>query len=495
MRYAVRFGDEHSLPFRSLIGLLTGDSASPTLWNIFFADYQLPPHKDDIQLNGRRVSQAEQADDNLIMSTAFPAFQSKVSMFFLHGTNKRMFVSASKSKWMIEGPLPTVIPTLRIGKLVVELVPEFKYVGMWFTSVHANVFARHYQIKASKARGTCNAIFGLKHRIGSLPVREAITIYKARVECYLTSGCELSLDTDGRLLKEHLEVQHGFLRRLLGLNSHSMLAILFTETGIMPLRIRRLLLALGRLEYLLGTDDGRVVHDALLDSEWAHLRGARSGWASDIVIMLRRLPTAIDVTADDLLSMDTVKGLQKKVVSIVDADLQHDIDTLVKTHMLRNRVETGETDAKALVTRRLRHYLVMVAVPSHRKAITGLLLGDHNLSVERLRYPPRYRDAVPRHLRLCRFCRNGVEDEVHALFDCAGEAQLIDLRADFLRALACSDGAVWELYTTIPNYEFMLKLVASRKAVQLFAKFIFLVLELFQTAPRFFPVVFRTLEQ
>ncbi|KAJ6518168.1 hypothetical protein C8R47DRAFT_1062706 [Mycena vitilis] len=90
------------------------------------------------------------------------------------------------------------------------------------------------------------------------------------------------------------------------------------------------------------------------------------------------------------------------------------------------------------------------------------------------------------------FCRNGVEDEVHALFDCAGEAQLIDLRA---RALACSDGAVWELYTMIPNYKFMLKLVASRKAVQLFAKFIFLVLELFQTAPRFFPVVFRTLEQ
>jgi hypothetical protein len=43
MRYAVRFGDEHSLPFCSLIGLLTGDSASPTLWNIFFADYRLPP--------------------------------------------------------------------------------------------------------------------------------------------------------------------------------------------------------------------------------------------------------------------------------------------------------------------------------------------------------------------------------------------------------------------------------------------------------------------
>jgi hypothetical protein len=36
MSYAVKYGDEHSLPFRSLIGLFTGDSASPTFWNIYF---------------------------------------------------------------------------------------------------------------------------------------------------------------------------------------------------------------------------------------------------------------------------------------------------------------------------------------------------------------------------------------------------------------------------------------------------------------------------
>ncbi|KAJ7679003.1 hypothetical protein DFH06DRAFT_1165435 [Mycena polygramma] len=365
---------------------------------------------------------------------------------------------------------------------------------MSFTSVHANVFAKHYKIKASKARGTSNAIFGLKHRTGSLPVRDALHIFRARVDCYLTSGCELSLDTDGKLLKEHLDVQHDFLRRLLGLNSHSMLAVLFTETGMMPLRIRRLLLALGRLEYLLGTDKGRVVHDALLDS-MALLREGKSGWASDIVIMLARLPTAIVVTVEDLLSLDAVKGIKEKMVKIMDADLQHDVDTLVKTHMLRNRLEPGETESMSLVTRRLRHYLVMVAVPSHRKAMTGLLLGDHNLSVERLRYPARYRDAVPRHLRLCRFCRAGVEDEVHALFDCVADARLVELRADFLQVLTGRDATARSLYTTVPNYEFMLKLVSSRKAVQIFAKYIFLVLELFQMTPRFFPVVFRNLDQ
>ncbi|KAJ7248142.1 hypothetical protein B0H12DRAFT_1090849, partial [Mycena haematopus] len=45
----------------------------------------------------------------------------------------------------------------------------------------------------------------------------------------------------------------------------------------------------------------------------------------------------------------------------------------------------------------------MVLVPSHRKALTGLLLGDHSLSVECLRYGARYRRPVPHIMRLCRF--------------------------------------------------------------------------------------------
>ncbi|KAJ7918680.1 hypothetical protein B0H13DRAFT_2435218 [Mycena leptocephala] len=390
-----------------------------------------------------------------------------------HARPKRAFASGDKSRWQIHGPLPLVFPTLKMGDMVVKLVSEFK----------------HYAIKASKARGTANAIFALKHRIGSLPVREGLLLYKARVDCYLTSGCELSLDTD-TLVTEHVEVQHLFLRRLLGLNSHSMLAVLFTETGLMPVRIRRLLLALGRLEYMLSTDPRRIVHSALLDSV-ALFREGKSGWASDLAVMLKRLPTAIDVEPEDLLSVSRVDAIKKEVVRIVDADLQHDIDNLIKTHMLRNRLESGEQKSLTLVTRRLRHYLTMVAVPAHRKAMTGLLLGDHNLSVERLRYPARYREAIPRQHRLCRFCRGDIEDEVHALFDCTADPRLVELRSRFLETLRICDSTTWDSYKRISNYDFMLKLVPSRKAVQVFAKYIFLVLSHYAEFPRYFPVAFR----
>ncbi|KAJ6591289.1 hypothetical protein DFH09DRAFT_1074009 [Mycena vulgaris] len=111
------------------------------------------------------------------MSTSFPAFQEKVSQFLEWCKKKRVFISARKSKWMIFGPLLRVLPVLRLGDLVVELVHEFKYVGIWLTLTTANIFSRNYSIKASKARNASNAAFAMKHRIGQLPIKEGLVLY------------------------------------------------------------------------------------------------------------------------------------------------------------------------------------------------------------------------------------------------------------------------------------------------------------------------------
>ncbi|KAJ7291881.1 hypothetical protein C8J57DRAFT_1588616 [Mycena rebaudengoi] len=84
------------------------------------------------------------------------------------------------------------------------------------------------------------------------------------------------------------------------------------------------------------------------------------------------------------LCADSVKSLIDQVTKVADADPPYDIDNLCKTHLLRNQVESSEDKSLTLVTRRLRwHYLTLVPIPAHNKAITGLYLGDHNLSVER----------------------------------------------------------------------------------------------------------------
>ena len=56
MTYVVKRGAHHSDAFTSSVGILAGDTASPGLWNIYFSDFSIRDHSDDILLNGRPVS-------------------------------------------------------------------------------------------------------------------------------------------------------------------------------------------------------------------------------------------------------------------------------------------------------------------------------------------------------------------------------------------------------------------------------------------------------
>ncbi|KAJ6595586.1 hypothetical protein DFH09DRAFT_905906, partial [Mycena vulgaris] len=117
--------------------------------------------------------------------------------------------------------------------------------------------------------------------VGVLPPREALILYKARVDPHLTSGCEVALDTDRASWASLEEPQMHFLRRLLGLNPRSMRAVLFTETGIMPIRYRRALLALGYAKGFATISEEREDLPRAAFRESLRLAGlGHSGWAS-----------------------------------------------------------------------------------------------------------------------------------------------------------------------------------------------------------------------
>ncbi|KAH7878333.1 uncharacterized protein C8R40DRAFT_1016547, partial [Lentinula edodes] len=62
------------------------------------------------------------------------------------------------------------------------------------------------------------------------------------------------------------QIQLLFLRRMLGLSRRSILAPLFTETGIMPIRTRRVILALRYLICLLKLGPEHYAHLALQEN-------------------------------------------------------------------------------------------------------------------------------------------------------------------------------------------------------------------------------------
>jgi hypothetical protein len=121
----------------------------------------------------------------------------------------------------------------------------------------------------------------------------------ARINPHLTFGCEVALDVTHAHISKLEDVQNEFLCRLLGLNRQSVLAVLFSETGITPLHYRQLFLAIGYLDHLMSLPPNHLTGVAYRDSvqvAWDSLLC----WPSDLYYALSHLPVPV------LLSMSSL---------------------------------------------------------------------------------------------------------------------------------------------------------------------------------------------
>ncbi|KAJ6482319.1 hypothetical protein C8R47DRAFT_920944, partial [Mycena vitilis] len=166
--------------------------------------------------------------------TTAAGLQRKMDIFFGWCRVNFMVISGTKTECMLFGELPRVMPIMRVGEWIIKFVKKYKFVGIIFTSVDDDIFSAHYTQKASKARAVANTTFAAKTMIGCLPVPEGTRLQTGRLDPHLTFGCEICLDVDPVNLRELTDVQHEYIRRLLGVHSRSILAVLFTETGIIP---------------------------------------------------------------------------------------------------------------------------------------------------------------------------------------------------------------------------------------------------------------------
>jgi hypothetical protein len=345
MSYVVKHGSNLTDTFKLLIGVLMGDIASPILWNIYFADLgnKFVNELYDIQLNLQYISHVEQADDVALFTTSQPGLQKKVNVFLAWCLVSFMTISAPKSKWIAFGPLEHNVRSIYVGKDPIELVQEYKYVGLLFSSVHCNIFAEHYSVKASKACNVANATFLVESVMGVLPPAEGKQLWNARIDSQLIFAAEVILDVNATLLKKHEDIQHTFIRRLLGLNSRSMPAFLFTETGITPIAYWQASLALGYLSYLINLPPSHYANAAYQESVELAQEGHPS-WLSDLGFVLAHLPGPkhIQLTDDMLGDPASLQGIRKALEECCEAYLQFEMDNSVKVHLLAGQTEKNE---------------------------------------------------------------------------------------------------------------------------------------------------------
>ncbi|KAK0432300.1 hypothetical protein EV421DRAFT_1719604 [Armillaria borealis] len=444
------------------MGILAGDSGSPGFWNFFSSDLKFSPHPEDMMIDGHPVMNIEHADDGAIFS-GLNGLQAHLDTFARWTSRKGLTVNISKTKVMGFGRLSDPLPVFTLHGHALEWTHQHKYLGVHVTSCRADIFSDHFDHKAKVALKVTNVTFTLLNYLGDLPPREGLILYNSRVDPHLTHGAEVALGVSPASMALLEDVQVKFLRRLLHVQKRSMRTPLFTETGTLPIPFRRARFALQFLSRLVTMEDHRFPRWCLQENVDLWQRDRRC-WLGDLVIVLRNIGFArADTGLDGLTSPEGVRRLLHDLPILANKLVTDEIMASTRLDLVRGRVErtrSGRVTADPLV---FRSYLLL-RIPAHRIALTRLLTSNHALGIERGRWLRINGTSVtvPRSFRICRCCRDDVEDECHVLFICA-DTTLQEMRDDFLAdiwkcypALRCRSSSPKELLHTLLTYSDLL---------------------------------------
>ncbi|KAH9831457.1 uncharacterized protein C8Q71DRAFT_675673, partial [Rhodofomes roseus] len=252
-----------------------------------------------------------------------------------------------------------------------------------------------------------NACLSVEAYVAELPPWAALTLYQSHVDPHLTGGAEVAPYVRLSSLTLLESVQHIYLRRMLGLNPRAVTTPLFTETGLWPIRYRRLALALRFALYIISQRPP-VPLAALAEARAMAIAGADS-WLGDLHHALQSLPVPVEMDKHAALTADYISNMLERLrISLVE-HLRQEIAFSQRLVMLAARA------SREPVLER-RDYL-SITRREHRVALIRPLASDHPLAVEQMR---RRTPPVPREWRVCRFCarRGSIEDETHTLLRC-----------------------------------------------------------------------------
>ena len=219
------------------------------------------------------------------------------------------------------------------------------------------------------------------------------TQYLAHVEPHLVFGCEAALHARQAALKALEDLQRTYLLRLLRLSAHWQIVPLFMETGIWPIRYRRVEHALRYAKYLV-VDGPILLRFALQEAVALAQRGAGSWW-SDFQHAVAALPVPFYM---DWWDGPTAANLDKAAKDVADS-LAHRLweEALGSTRfpLLRSRLRDNLGPHNDLATVAMWRPCLTAERAPHQTAPARLITSKRPLAVEVLRHALQSTEGTP----------------------------------------------------------------------------------------------------
>ena len=271
--------------FPSNIGVRQGCSLSPLLFNIFISDLTSSLDSGNckpVELSSKKLSHLLYADDLVIISESPSGLQSSLDALHKYCRKWKLSINTDKTKVVIFSNFRKSsnqsVPLFKIGENSIEVVEQYKYLGVIFSSNGSLNLGK--ALLEKKAR---RALFGLHSYLSdhSLPPICSLNLYQKIIQPIASYGSEVwapyYFSLNG-VLKKKCSIFDKFIdspgakcllkfcKRLLGVHEKSVNLAVLGELGQIPPIVNTLTRCINFWLHILQSSTDSILYDAYVSS-------------------------------------------------------------------------------------------------------------------------------------------------------------------------------------------------------------------------------------
>ena len=423
LTYCIKTDDGLSSSFETKIGVKQCCVLSPALFSLYLNDltksFEVGCDPVSLGNNGLHISCLMYADDIVLLSQTANGLQKLLCRLEDFCTRWNLKVNIDKAKVIIFNKSGSILKghNFLFGYNMIELVNEYKYLGIYFRS--SGVFTQGIEYLCNKA---LKAIFCIRKALMSDGMNAGlyVTLFNHCVKPIFLYGSEVwSLDfiinkpglprLENRYdLFTPEKIQLKFLKNVLGVHKYSVNDAVRAEFGILPIAIFGLQASTNFWVHLINLSESSLAYQSYKDS-----MNFPKGFAQKFKIFLHKINFSHlwdnqSTFSKKRLSHAIVNNLKDSYINFWTDKIHDDSKSLPNGNKLR----TYRT-FKSLYERET--YLFVNELPKMEiSTFAKLRISAHDLHIEKGRHTKTKLSN-----RKCFLCGIGVEDERHFVMNCS----------------------------------------------------------------------------
>ena len=388
---------------------MQGEVLSPIFFSFYVNDCEVSFIKDGcipVQCRELSLFLLMYADAMVIFSESIVGLQQMLDSLYTYTRKWSLCVNTDKTKILIirnRGEIKSD-EKWNYGDCNLEIINSFCYLGLMLY-YNGNFNGTQKQLSSQGLKAMYSLLSNTKKY--HLNVFTNLSLFDTYVNSVLSYACEIW----GHHPAPDIEKIHvKYCKRLLSVKNSTNSALVYMETGRLPLSTYRRIRMFKYWFKLLSTDNCilKSMYNVLLTACESG-RNFKLNWVNFIKTELNALGLGYMWSFQDQLSINTC--LPIIVQQITDAAKQNVLSNLESSRCFLYRHLVDNHD--------LQYYLTKNMEPRFQKCISKIRMSSHMLEVEKGRH-----FKIPHSKRICRLCKKLIEDEFHFILVCPSYCNL-----------------------------------------------------------------------